>query len=45
MIRVLDGLPLALDDVDVRAAEPRSPDAYDHVEGILYPGLLYLLDL
>ena len=45
VIRILYRLPLALDDVDVRAAEPRRPDAYDHVEGTLYPGLVYLLDL
>ena len=45
LIRILYRLPLALDDVDVRAAEPRRPDAYDHIERTLYLRLVYLLDL
>jgi hypothetical protein len=45
VVGILYRLPLALDDVDVRAAEPGGPDAYNHVERILYPGLVYLLDL
>src|SRR5918997_4908884 len=44
MVHILYRLPLALDDVDVRAAEPRGPDAHDHIEGILYLRLVYLLD-
>src|SRR5829696_3819766 len=52
IVRVLYGLPLSLDDVYVRAAQPRRPDAYDHIERTLYLGertlylgFFYLLDL
>src|SRR5829696_1039215 len=45
IVRVLYGLPLSLDDVYVRAAQPRRPDAHDHIERTLYLGFVYLLDL
>src|SRR5829696_1303443 len=44
-VRVLDGRPLALDDVDVRPAEPGGPYPDDHVEGAFDFGLVYLFDL
>ena len=45
VIRILYRLPLALDDVDVRATEPRRTDTYDHIERTFDFRLVYLLDL